>query len=257
MSAETYRAAVFDFYGTLTEACRRGPGHAAVADILGCPLPELIALLDRSFYARVRGEYGGPLHTMRWVAGQLGLTVTAARLRAAQAARLAAVAEDTRLRADAVAALRRCRRAGLRTALVSDCCWELPELLPRYPIAPLLDAAILSVHIGACKPEPTMFLAACAALRVSPEQCLYLGDGGSQELTGAAAVGMTPIRLAAPDLGGHLVFRTDTAFDGPAVGSLREFADLATTGADVATGLADAEPTSWARWAGTSHSLRV
>jgi putative hydrolase of the HAD superfamily len=95
------------------------------------------------------------------------------------------------------------------------------------PIAPLLHAAIYSVHTGTCKPDPTMYLAACAALRVEPRQCLYVGDGGSRELTGARALGMSAVHLSAPDLADHLVFRSDESFCGPVAVSL----------ADIVTGL--------------------
>lgn len=228
MPDRSHDAVLFDFYGTLTEAVHRGPGHQRVAEILGCSLEDMIALLDESFYPRARGEMGDALTTLRWLAGRLGVRVTAAQLHEAQAARVEAITADTRLRADAVATLRRCRGAGLRIALVSDCCWELPDLLRRLPVAPLLDTAIFSVHIGACKPDPTIYLAACAALRVAPARCLFIGDGGSQELSGAKALGMTAVRLAAPDLAEHLVFRSDEAFRGPVATSLSQFGDVAT-----------------------------
>jgi len=61
---------------------------------------------------------------------------------------------------------------------------------------------------------------------VAPEDCLYVGDGGSHELTGAAAVGMTPVRLAAPDLTDHLVFNADADFSGPSVSSLMGILEL-------------------------------
>ena len=57
---------------------------------------------------------------------------------------------------------------------------------------------------------------------VSPEDCLYIGDGGSQELTGARAVGMTAIRLAAPDLAGHLRFNGEQGWTGPSARTLTE-----------------------------------
>ncbi len=47
-----------------------------------------------------------------------------------------------------------------------------------------------------------MYETACAHLGVDPGECLYVGDGGSQELSGATAVGMTAFRLTAPDLAG-------------------------------------------------------
>jgi putative hydrolase of the HAD superfamily len=218
----SHRAVLFDFFGTLTEACTRGGGHAQVAGILGCPLPELTAVLDTSFYPRSRGAYGDALSTLQWIAAELGLRPSAATLQAAHRARIAALRADIRLRADAYPALARLRRAGLRIAVVSDCGYELPEILPTLRIAPLLYTAIYSVHIGTCKPDPTMYLAACAALRVEPRHCLYIGDGGSQELTGASALGMSAIRLAAPDLADHLVFRSDEEFCGPVAMSLTD-----------------------------------
>ena len=53
-----------------------------------------------------------------------------------------------------------------------------------------------------------------------------MGDGGSRELTGAAAVGMTPVRLNAPDLADHLVFNRDDDFAGLSVPSLSAVVDL-------------------------------
>ncbi|MEV0273243.1 HAD family hydrolase [Hamadaea sp. NPDC050747] len=216
------RAVLFDFFGTLTQAAPRGAGHAEVARLLGCSPEELTAVLDTSFYRRSRGDYGDALTTLRWVAAELGRRPDDTTLRAAYQARIAALRADIRLRRDAYAVLARLRADGVRMAVVSDCTHELTEILPTLPIAPLLDAAIFSVHIGAVKPDPTIYLAACAALRVEPRHCLYVGDGGSRELTGASALGMYAIRLAAPDLGDHLVFRPDEEFCGPSARSLTE-----------------------------------
>jgi putative hydrolase of the HAD superfamily len=137
-------------------------------------------------------------------------------------ARIDAVRADTRLREDAVSALTELKRRGLATALVSDCTHELPAFLPSLPVAGLLDARVFSVELGVCKPDPRIYLAACEQLGVHPAECLYVGDGGSHELTGAEAVGMTAVRLAAPDLSDHLVFDQDTAFTGATITTLTE-----------------------------------
>jgi putative hydrolase of the HAD superfamily len=147
-------------------------------------------------------------------------------LRQVAGQRIAAVAADTRLRPAAVPVLRRLRRLGVSIGLVSDCGPELPEFLPELPIAPLLDAVVLSIDLQRHKPDPRMYWDACRRLRVDPAECLYVGDGGSQELTGAAAAGMTAVRLAAPDLGGHLVFGADTGWAGASVESLEEIVPM-------------------------------
>lgn len=221
-----YRAVVFDFFGTLTRAVQRGPQHAELARALGVDPEAVRGVLDRTFRARARGRYGNAEATLRWVIEQAGGRPRAAQVRAGVPARINALKADTRLRADAVSALTAIRRRGLATAVISDCTHELPAFLPSLPVAPLLDAKIYSVREGVCKPDPRIYLAACQELGVRPDQCLYVGDGGSHELSGAAAVGMTPVRLAAPDLAGHLVFDSDTNFAGRQVRSLTEVVGL-------------------------------
>ncbi|MDI1460173.1 HAD-IA family hydrolase [Catellatospora sp. KI3] len=221
------RALLLDFYGTLTTACTRGPAHDLAPRLLGVQPEEYRAVLDSSFYARCRGAYGDALETLRWIAGELGVAPSASRLRAAQAARLMAVRADTRLRPEAFATLWRLRRQGIRLAVVSDCAWELPEIMRGLPITHLIDAKVYSVHVGHCKPRPEMYLAACARLGVEPRDCAFVGDGGSRELTGAQALGIPAVKLSAPDLFDHLVFVTDDAFTGPSAPTLPEATALA------------------------------
>jgi putative hydrolase of the HAD superfamily len=218
----SYRAVIFDFFGTLTRSVHRGPQHAAIARSLGCDPEVVTVVLDQTFRSRARGTFGSAEATLRWVSEQAGGRPQRAQLAAAVPARVDALRADTRLRADAVSALTAMKSRGLRTAVISDCTHELPAFLPSLPIAPLLDVQVFSVELGVCKPEPAIYLAACDRLGVDPRDCIYVGDGGSRELSGAAAVGMTAVRLAAPDLSDHLVFDQDRTFDGPVVTSLTD-----------------------------------
>ena len=43
-----------------------------------------------------------------------------------------------------------------------------------------------------------MYRQACDGLGVSPDACLYVGDGYGRELSGAASLGMTPVLIAVP-----------------------------------------------------------
>jgi putative hydrolase of the HAD superfamily len=215
-----YRAVLFDFFGTLTRSVRRGPQHVIVARILGCELDAMVKVLDRSFYGRASGRLGSAEQQLRWVAERAGGQPDGDDLRAATHTRLWAMKKDTELRPEAVPTLTALRRAGLRTGVVSDCTHELPLLIRRLPVAPLLDAQVFSVEVGACKPDPAIYQEACRRLGVRPDECLFVGDGGSRELTGADAVGMTAVRLAAHDLAGHLTFASDQDWTGPTVTSL-------------------------------------
>jgi putative hydrolase of the HAD superfamily len=210
----------------LTRSVKRGPQHADIARRLGCD-PEVVrGVLDRTFHSRARGTFGSAEATLRWVTEQAGGHPRRSQLEEAVPARIKALKADTQLRPDAVSALTAIKNRGLSTALISDCTHELPAFLPSLPVAPLLDAQVFSVELGVCKPDPAIYLAACRRLDVDPERCVYVGDGGSRELTGAAAVGMTPVRLDAPDLADHLVFDRDDTFDGLSVPSLTDLLKL-------------------------------
>ncbi|MFB6395157.1 HAD family hydrolase [Polymorphospora lycopeni] len=217
-----FRAVLFDFFGTLTTAVRRGPRHAVIAQMLGSDLETLTTVLDRTYYTRASGMFGSAEADLRFVCDRMGTRPSDDTLRDALAARTDALRAETRLRADAAAALRAVRDRGLRTALVSDCTYELAAYVPHLPVATLLDTLVFSTEVGECKPAARMYLTACERLDVAPEECLYVGDGGSRELTGATEVGMTAVRLAAPDLHQHLTFNADAGWTGPIVASLTD-----------------------------------
>jgi putative hydrolase of the HAD superfamily len=217
-----YRAVLLDFFNTLTSAVRRGPEHAQIARLLGCEPERWIATLDRTYRIRARGEYGRAIDGLRRLAEEAGGRPNRAQIMAAIDARVASVRDDGPLRPDAVRLLWTLRKMGLRTAVISDCWFELPVFLPRLPIASLLDARVFSVHLGVTKPHPLMYLTACERLGVAPRECVYLGDGGSLELTGAQMLGMKAVRLVAADLGAHLTFNAEIGWDGPVIETLSE-----------------------------------
>jgi putative hydrolase of the HAD superfamily len=63
----------------------------------------------------------------------------------------------------------------------------------------LFDATIFSASVGMKKPDPQIYTMACEQLAVEPTECLYVGDGDSNELTGASDVGMDAVMIRDPD----------------------------------------------------------
>jgi putative hydrolase of the HAD superfamily len=67
---------------------------------------------------------------------------------------------------------------------------------------------------------------ACEALSVEPFRCLYVGDGGSHELTGAVQVGMDAVLLSVEAEGDLDPYRPDApTWTGPVIGSLSELVE--------------------------------
>ena len=122
-----------------------------------------------------------------------------------------------------VETLTQLRASGYKLGLISDCSSEVPALWPQTPFAPLLDVTVFSCEVKITKPDPRIYQMVSDALRVTPDRCLYVGDGGSGELTGASEFGMDPVLIRAPydTVTGH---RQEWA--GTRVSELREVLDL-------------------------------
>jgi putative hydrolase of the HAD superfamily len=160
---------------------------------------------------------------MRWLAERCGASVTAEQL--AEGCALRVETEDVyarALRPEAEPTLRALRERGVKVGLLSDCTHELPKIWPSLPVAAYVEATVFSVQVGLRKPHPTLYETVTSRLGVRPGACLYVGDGGSGELTGACRAGMTALRLDAPDAADAVIYDVEAAWEGPAISSLSE-----------------------------------
>jgi putative hydrolase of the HAD superfamily len=224
------RAAVFDFYGTLSVSASRAERRAGVqriADALELPADDLYDALGASFTDRATGARGDLEQTMQWVAERCGCTPTAGQLRRACVIRRANEEVFARnLRADAETTLRALHQRGIKLGVLSDCTHELPEIWPSLPIAPYVDVTVFSVRAGMRKPHPDLYATVMRSLEVTPAQCVYVGDGGSGELTGAAQAGMTPFHLVTADAEDALIYDADATWTGPNITALGDVVPL-------------------------------
>jgi putative hydrolase of the HAD superfamily len=223
-------AVIFDCYGTLTVTATRSSrsaGHERVAAALGVSVEAYGAALLRTWPERARGLLGDVSETLRVIARECGVEPDDQALARASAVRRETQREFLELRADAVETLRGLRERGIRVGVVSDCTHELPEEWPTLAIAPYVEAPVFSVVEGLKKPEPAIFLLACERLGVEPADCVYVGDGDSNELPGAQAVGMRPVRLLTSDHADGHVFDPVT-WSGQSASSLRDVLDIVT-----------------------------
>jgi putative hydrolase of the HAD superfamily len=220
----TTRAVVFDYFGTLTRtiiAMTTDTERDAVGVALGVDPVALEAQWGNSYVARSTGRTGDLTETMRAMAKAVGGDPTDAGLAEAVRLRRTAYARAAQPRPDTVDVLRSLQADGLRLAVVSDCSDELVDLWPDLAVSAYIDTPVFSAIVGRRKPDPEMYRTACVGLGVEPGECVYVGDGGSGELTGAQAFGMRPVLLADDDWSiGH---RYDQdAWDGPVIHRLAE-----------------------------------
>src|SRR5271165_674611 len=218
-------AVVFDFFGTLTPISPPGiwaDNTARLAAVLGVPAAALLQALDDSFPERISGALGDVRQTLQVLAGRLGVQFSDGQLDRAVRVRREMQESMFTFRPEAVPVLRQLRARGFKIGLLSDCTSELPDAWPRLAVAGLVDAPVFSCQERTRKPDPRLFRKVAADLQVAPAQCLYVGDGGGRELTGATALGMRAVLLAGPDWYPHGARDREPDWTGARISSLLE-----------------------------------
>lgn len=194
----SYDAVIFDLFGTLIDNASPNGIVRLFRDPaigLGGDPDEFMAAWLGIYHDRAIGRLGGVANEIRHVCNLLGLDVAQTQVDCAVALRLEAFKEQCRPRPNVVDTLFKLRSAGLKVGLISDCGSEVPDIWSNLALAPLMDATVFSCCVGATKPDLSLYTIACGQLDVNPSRCLYVGDGGSRELTGASAMGMHPVLI--------------------------------------------------------------
>lgn len=222
-SGMAFAAVIFDFFGTLTPST---PQHVwqQITEATAAPLKigpaQWRRTLDDSFAERATGALGDLPATFRELARRNGVEPSEQALAESCAARLAAQRTLFTLRGDALEVLGQVRARGLRTGVLSDCTIELAQHWAELPLASLVDARVLSCEAGRRKPDPELFAMICGQLGVAAAQCLYIGDGGGRELSGATKAGMRAVMLRGDDWSANVAHSREDDWPGPAVPTL-------------------------------------
>ncbi len=86
------------------------------------------------------------------------------------------------------------REEGILIGLISNCFSEEASVIRRSILFPYFDVVYLSYEQGVQKPDEEIFIRCMSTLNVKPEECLYIGDGGSHELEASSRLGMNAVQ---------------------------------------------------------------
>ena len=99
-----------------------------------------------------------------------------------------------------------------RLGMLSDAMPSMLKFMDQWDLLSLLDAAVISTHVGATKPDPKMYEAILQKLNADPGDCLFVDDR-AENLEGALAAGMKAVQMARP------AFLPKAIWNGPVVNS--------------------------------------
>ncbi len=86
------------------------------------------------------------------------------------------------------------KRNNIKIGLISNCFSEEAKLIRESNLYPFFDAVMLSYEQGVKKPDEEIYRRCVKELGVLPNECLYVGDGGSTELEAADKLGMKAVQ---------------------------------------------------------------
>ena len=86
------------------------------------------------------------------------------------------------------------RERGILIGLISNCFSEEVGVIRESVLYPYFDAVCFSYEEGVAKPDPEIFRRCVKKLSAAAADCLYVGDGGSDELEAADDLGMMPLQ---------------------------------------------------------------
>ena len=215
-------AVVLDLFGTLVAAptaADRSDAANRLARVIGCD-PDAV---ERYFLGSWQARHDGTLPTVAALARHLVRNVKGLASAIAPVANELHELARPRLVPDTsvVAALLSLWRAGYRLGLLSDASADIAEAWPTSPLAAVLDTAVFSCSVGHTKPDQRLYAHVSHALGVPADQTLYFGDGGGDELTGAANAGMTATAIHRRGGDDALVFGT-TPWCGPVIEAVEQ-----------------------------------
>ena len=85
-------------------------------------------------------------------------------------------------------------KRGIKIGLITNTFSDERDMIRACKLFKYFDATRISFEQGVCKPDPSMYKSIMEEFDVKPEECLYVGDGGSRELFVARDLGMKALQ---------------------------------------------------------------
>jgi HAD superfamily hydrolase (TIGR01509 family) len=189
------KAVLFDLFETLvTESRTRPPGVSSLAPSLGCERDAF----RREWKARRPDVTTGRLsfrQAIGDITSALGCPADESTLQQLCEQRLRTKAElFEQIEDHILVMIDSLRSRGLRLGVVSNCIAEDVAAWPHSSIAALFDCAVFSFEVGLAKPDPEIYREATRRLNVDVAHTWFIGDGESDELSGAEHAGLHSLR---------------------------------------------------------------
>lgn len=191
---DNYDGVVFDLFHTLVNLDGAAAPEQTAGDYLGISRTQWKRALFSNAEDRLRGNIAQPGEIIRDIACKIRPTLDARR--ASHAAQLRIRQFKHALSAvhpHILETVKRLKQRGKALGLISNADKIEASAWRGTEMAAYFDSAIFSCHVGYIKPEKAIYLSSLRDLQISSDRCLFVGDGGNDELAGAKRAGLDTV----------------------------------------------------------------
>lgn len=191
------KVVIFDLFETLVSEFDAGhPSTTEVAQTLQLPVEDFQREYVNHRPARCTGQLDYAA-SLRYIVRKLGGKSPENTIKTLAERRYSAFAGHLRhVEPQILDMLNEITTSGIRLGLISNT--DGSEILDwaNSPLSDFFEVTVFSNVVGMVKPDSDIYQHACENLGVAPSDCIFIGDGNSDELQGAAQVGMLPFCAA-------------------------------------------------------------
>lgn len=225
-----FKAVIFDLFGTLVD-CYKVIDYddtlVKMAAILNVPYGEFKRVWDDMAPQRNTGVFATTNSNIAAICNRMDIQVDHDTIEHAANIRRDFVNRTLSPRHDTLSTLAQLKEKGIKIGLISNCSPDTPETWDKTPFVTLFDIVVFSSSVGLKKPDRRIYRLALDRLQLKAEECIYVGDGDSNELTGARETGLYPVMIQVEydsETGDYLADRQE--WDGLVISSLTEVLTL-------------------------------
>ena len=221
-------AIIFDLFGTLVDSYSVQGYNRLLTDMasaLEVSVEDFSKLWRDTNYERGIGIFKTTEESIRYICNELKVHVSEENIRKCEQIRLENSRKALTPKKGAFDILKILRGLRYKIGLITNCSANVPLLLENTEFIYFFDATIFSASVGLKKPDAQIYNLACEQLGVEPNECLYIGDGDSNELSGASQFGMDAVMIR--DLNEMDPYRlVEVEWDGQKIENFKEILDL-------------------------------
>ena len=182
--SQRIRYVILDLFHTLVSVHGSKP---ETHTLLGVEYDVYRAALFGDAADRLTGRAADPVAVVADLARKSGSSVSPETYEEIAAARLARFRRASlNVLPEILDALARIRHAGIVLALISNA--DVTEVAGWYesPLSAFFSEVLMSCWVGLAKPDPGIYEECIRRLGATPDEAIFVGDGGSNEFSGAA-----------------------------------------------------------------------